>query len=149
MPQKSYKNHDSSFKIPANIIAMICYIIPLIYIVISSFIPLPAIVGYLFIFSPFIFYFFERKSEFVRFHAVSSIVLNVALPLIFEFLIVLVSILGLSQSEIIASLISLIYLGIVMIIVAISVYSLIKAYKYQVCNLPIISKFAKFIATEN
>ena len=129
MSNKQYPIHDSSFKIKANYIAMIAYLIPLAYLLLSSIITIPSIIGYIMVFSPFIIYFFERKSEFVRFHAVTSIILNVILPIIFELLVIIITLLGLHHIQMI--------------------YNLIKANFFYITGVPIISKMAYYFAKES
>lgn len=149
MPKKQYPKHESSFKISPNYVAMLTYFIPLIYIILASFIAIPGIVGYILIFSPFIFYFIERKSEFVRFHAVQSILLNVALPLIFELLVMIAALLGLHHVQLVGIAFSFIYLALVLGIVALSVYGLIKAYFYYTTSIPLFSKLAYYLAKDS
>lgn len=149
MSNKQYPIHDSSFKLKANYIAMIAYLIPLAYLLLSSIINIPSIVGYIMVFSPFIIYFFERKSEFVRFHAVTSIILNVILPIIFELLVIIITLLGLHHVQMIGIVLSFIYLLLVLGIVALSIYNLIKANFFYITGVPIISKMAYYFAKES
>lgn len=149
MPNKQYPIHDSSFKLKANYIAMIAYLIPLAYLLLSSIINIPSIIGYIMVFSPFIIYFFERKSEFVRFHAVTSIILNVILPIIFELLVIIITLLGLHHIQMIGIVLSFIYLLLVLGIVALSIYNLIKANFFYITGVPIISKMAYYFAKES
>lgn len=149
MSNKQYPIHDSSFKIKANYIAMIAYLIPLAYLLLSSIITIPSIIGYIMVFSPFIIYFFERKSEFVRFHAVTSIILNVILPIIFELLVIIITLLGLHHIQMLGIVLSFIYLLLVLGIVALSIYNLIKANFFYITGVPIISKMAYYFAKES
>ncbi len=149
MSNKQYPIHDSSFKLKANYIAMIAYLIPLAYLLLSSIINIPSIIGYIMVFSPFIIYFFERKSEFVRFHAVTSIILNVILPIIFELLVIIITLLGLHHIQMIGIVLSFIYLLLVLGIVALSIYNLIKANFFYITGVPIISKMAYYFAKES
>ena len=149
MSNKQYPIHDSSFKLKANYIAMIAYLIPLAYLLLSSIINIPSIIGYIMVFSPFIIYFFERKSEFVRFHAVTSIILNVILPIIFELLVIIITLLGLHHNQMIGIVLSFIYLLLVLGIVALSIYNLIKANFFYITGVPIISKMAYYFAKES
>lgn len=149
MSNKQYPIHDSSFKIKANYIAMIAYLIPLAYLLLSSIITIPSIISYIMVFSPFIIYFFERKSEFVRFHAVTSIILNVILPIIFELLVIIITLLGLHHIQMIGIVLSFIYLLLVLGIVALSIYNLIKANFFYITGVPIISKMAYYFAKES
>lgn len=149
MSNKQYPIHDSSFKLKANYIAMIAYLIPLAYLLLSSIINIPSIVGYIMVFSPFIIYFFERKSEFVRFHAVTSIILNVILPIIFELLVIIITLLGLHHIQMVGIVLSFIYLLLVLGIVTLSIYNLIKANFFYITGVPIISKMAYYFAKES
>lgn len=146
MTSKKTDNQKSTFGLNANVVSMITYLIPLAYLVIASFITMPSIIGYILVFSPFIFYFFEKKSDLVRFHATQSIVLNVALPILFEIIVLLSNSLGLLSNQTVNFVISLLYLLVILSIVILSTYSCIKARSFQTTNIFIISKIAKFFA---
>ena len=149
MPNKQYPIHQSSLKVKANYIAVLAYVIPLFYITVGSFVSIPSILGFIFTFSPFIIYFLERQSEFVRFHAVQSVLLNIALPLLFELGVLLISALGLHHIQIIGIILSFIYLALVLGIITRSVYSAIKAYFFYITTVPLSSKAAYYLAKDS
>ena len=100
--------------------------------------------------SGLIFFLIEKDSRLVRFHAMQSILLNVALGVVWIVLVIVVSILVLILGQVssalagIVSILSiLLYLlgGVVTLLVW--VMCLIKAYQGQMYKLPIIGDFAE------
>ena len=145
---KQYPPHKSLFKLPAVYIAIFAYLFPLAYILVSAFFYLPPLIGYLMIFIPFIIYFLAKDSEFVRFHAAQSVILNVILPILFELMILLVTISGLGDNQIIGTICSIIYLAVILAIILLSVYAIFKASHYYTTNYPILSKIAMYFAED-
>lgn len=94
--------------------------------------------------SGLIFLFAEKNSKFVKFHAVQSLILGASVSIIY---IVLNRLFIFSWSlwAVISFITGLIGIGYLIL----SVYLMIKAYKKEQIELPLIGKFAKNAANKN
>ncbi len=140
-----YQDHVSSIgNQKANIIALIVYVAP----VVLAWIP---VIRYFAWALPLVFFFLEKNSQFVKFHAMQSTLLE----LIGSLLSIVVSIIysvtvsrafynpyrigsGLGALGLISFLSVLVSLAILVF----SIIAVIKAYKYEAYHLPVIGKLA-------
>ncbi|MGI6545160.1 MAG: DUF4870 domain-containing protein [Fastidiosipilaceae bacterium] len=139
-----YQDHVSSIgNQKANIIALIVYVAP----VVLAWIPL---VRYFAWALPIVFFFLEKSSQFVKFHAMQSTLLE----LIGSLLSIVVSIISASVSRALYNpyrigvgfgalgLISLLSVLVSLAILIFSIIAVVKAYKYEAYHLPVIGKLA-------
>ena len=102
-----------------------------------------------------IFFFMEKNSRFVKFHAMQSILFNVVVGVVAIVLTIVVTILTLVISSIssslgfIVSMLSLLFwLGFGLVIIITAIMLLIKAFQGQMFKLPIIGNMAEKFASK-
>ncbi|SRR6266481_7321702 len=102
-----------------------------------------------------IFFFIEKNSRFVKFHAMQSILFNVVVGVVAIVLTIVVTILTLVISSIssslgfIVSMLSLLFwLGFGLVIIITAIMLLIKAFQGQMFKLPIIGNMAEKFASK-
>jgi uncharacterized membrane protein len=102
-----------------------------------------------------IFFFIEKNSRFVKFHAMQSILFNVVVGVVAIVLTIVVTILTLVISSIssslgfIVSMLSLVFwLGFGLVIIITAILLLIKAFQGQMFKLPIIGNMAEKFASK-
>ncbi len=102
-----------------------------------------------------IFFFMEKNSRFVKFHAMQSILFNVVVGVVAIVLTIVVTILTLVISSIssslgfIVSMLSLVFwLGFGLVIIITAILLLIKAFQGQMFKLPIIGNMAEKFASK-
>jgi len=102
-----------------------------------------------------IFFFMEKSSRFVKFHAMQSILFNVVVGVVAIVLTIVVTILTLVISSIssslgfIVSMLSLLFwLGFGLVIIITAIMLLIKAFQGQMFKLPIIGNMAEKFASK-
>lgn len=135
--------HKSSIGgMDANVMAIISYLASIIL----SFIPYISYVAWL---APLVFYILEKGSSFVKFHAMQGFILNLLGMLI---ILVITIIFNIIIGSMIYNWYAIIRmtqaLGTITLIISIvfavfNIIALIKAYKYEEYEIPVVGKFAR------
>jgi len=146
MENKIYEPHKSSIGgLDANLMALIAYLGGAVLGLIPG-------VKYVAFLVPIIIFILEKDSEFVKFHAMQSILLSVV-GLIFAIIIAIISaILVATMSYGALGAFSIILIITWLISIALLVFFIIaavKAYKYQIYKMPLIGNIAAKIAIKN
>lgn len=130
MNYKQYPKHPSSLGIPANILAMLVYVIP--YAVAFIF---PAASPFMFIL-PIVLFFIERASNLVRFHALQYIFISLLATLS-------ANVLFFASLLIPQAVIVFYYINIALFyaLFASLIYSAFRAFKWQTWPFPLLGKF--------
>lgn len=146
-----WEAHKSNiFDGDANVMALIAYAASIVII----FIPGISFISWL---VPLIFYFVENKSNFVKFHAMQALLLNIA-GIVVKFILGL-----LAGGNIIAVIfgrhsvfnwgtlaVTFIFSGIIsLIIIIFEIIAMIKAYNYEEYKIPLIGNWAHKIVFKN
>lgn len=139
--KKEYLPHKSLFELDARYIAAACYILPLLEILVDF----PGILGVLLLVLP-LFIFYGVKSEFVRFHALQSFILNFVFLSIVSTILVVLTIVGLLQLKLFGIIALVLDLIVSIGVICLSIYGTIKALNYWTTDIPLLSKIVyKFI----
>ena len=136
--KKEYLPHKSLFDLDARYIAAACYILPLLEMLLDF----PNLLGTLLMILPFFIFFGEKHSEFVRFHALQSFLINFCFLTIVSAIVMGFAIIGLLQFSIIGILALIFDLIVSIGVICLSIYSTIKAFNYWTTDIPLFSKIA-------
>lgn len=145
MSMKIYEPHKSSIGgIDANIIAIFCYLV-------AAIVGLIPVLRYFAWLAPLAFYFMDKESSFVKFHAMQAFVLNLAGAILgFLLSVVLGGLVGASVFSThafyaafgFAGIISLIATIISITIIVFAVIAMVNAYNYKEYRIPLAGNIA-------
>lgn len=147
---KVIPSHRSSIgDLEANIVALLCYLAASII----AFIPGLSYVAWL---APLGIYFVEKKSEFVKFHALQAFALNafgVVAGLVISMLLSGIAALSVATSALGAGLGVTIFIGFLaslvsLFVLALAAFAMTKAYKYYEYKIPVIGGIAVLLANK-
>lgn len=143
MENKIYEPHKSSIGgLDANLMALIAYLGGAVL----GFIPGVKYVAFL---VPIIIYLIEKDSQFVKFHAMQSILLSVV-GVVLSIIIAIISAIVISVNVYagIGAAYALIVIAwiITIVFLVFFIIAAIKAYKYELYKMPLIGKWAEKIA---
>ncbi|MGI6169291.1 MAG: DUF4870 domain-containing protein [Christensenellales bacterium] len=149
MTNESIGEHKSSLgNIDANILALLCYIVTAIL----GFIPVIKYVAWL---APLIIFLIEKKSSFVKYHAMQAFLLNLVgliigliLGLIFSAIFAAALIANPYGFLGAAGVVSVISLIVSIVILIFSILAMIGAYKYQEYQIPLLGPLAHKITNK-
>ncbi len=103
-----------------------------------------ALLAYLFnIIGGLVFYFIEKKSKFVRFHSMQSILFNIAVLVIFVILGILGAIIGFVVPLIGGLIMGLLFFLFLIAFLVIWILLMYKSFKHEMYYLPVIGKMAE------
>jgi uncharacterized membrane protein len=149
MENKIYEVHKSSIGgLDANVMALIAYLGGAIL----GFIPGVRYVAFL---VPIIIYIIEKDSQFVKFHAMQSIllsavgvILSIMLAIIGAIVTSIVVATGAYASIGIVSILAVLVWIIAIVLLVFFIIAAVKAYKYELYKMPLIGKLAEKIAVK-
>ena len=131
-----YEKHQSSIgNVDANIMMLVAYLGTGIIASCLSFIPFISIIA---LAVPIVILVMEKNSEYVKFHALQALILNllsVIVSFFLTFIFLVVPFLGLIISPII--------LIISLVIFAVEIFVIVKSWKYTSYKFPLVGDFAE------
>jgi uncharacterized membrane protein len=141
MTVKAYEPHKSSLGMDANIAVLIAYLAG----VVIGWIPT---IGYVAWLAPLVVYLLEKESNFVRFHAMQSLLLNAVgaafgiMIAIFSGAIFFTAIHSPTASFGLLGLIGAVTLVISIVILIFAIIAVINGYQYREYKIPVIGNIA-------
>ncbi len=145
MENKIYEAHKSSIGgLDANIMALIAYLGGAVL----GFIPGVRYVAFL---VPIIIYIIEKDSQFIKFHAMQSILLSVV-GVVLLIIIAIISAIVIATGSYAAlgalSILAVLVWIVEIVLLVFFIIAAVKSYKYELYKMPLIGKVAEKIAVK-
>ena len=148
---RKYEQHNSTLGgIDANLLALLCYLAASVI----SFIPVLSYIAWL---APLVVFFLEKESGLVKFHSMQAFILGLAggiLKGILSIIVGIITAVGTAATVIFGgygsfvggvAISALIAVAINIVILVFAIIAMVKAYKNEEYNIPLVGKLTRWV----